>query len=245
MRKQIAFALALSLALVSAPARSAESQPAKAPNIQKLKTSSNDPGGDYFLGSEAQLKPIIQSLLQDNSKLDAVYLYIAANTAFRLNMLPESGFLFYAAQIRKAFETKRFNLSSPDGNNVGTYLAFLNDTIGHKVNPTLMASPRDFSAAIDRLEPWDPVPAKDANYPKKDYGAYAVPEKDWPALASSIKEDFMANFGRKMKNFFKDPKNAEAFRTVQDFNFKKTPDTPENRKKYEAAMEILQKNGVQ
>lgn len=215
----------------------------KAQNILQLKTSSNDPKGDYFIGNPEELKSMIQSFVKDNSKLDAAYLYIAANTAFRLGQNVDAGFLFYAAQIRKAFDTQRYNLAEPNGNNIRTYLAFLNDTVGHSINPVLMANPKDFSQSIDLLENWKVIPEGSPLY--KDYGKLAVQEKDWPALAKSIKEDFMNNFGRKMKKFFSNPKNAEAFKIVQDYNFKKIPHNPENQKKYEAAMEILVKNGVQ
>ncbi len=214
-----------------------------AQSVLQLKTSSNDPKGDYFLGKPEELKSMIQSFVKDNSKLDSAYLYIAANTAFRLGDMVNAGFLFYAAQIRKAFDTKRYNLPEPNGNNIRTYLSFLNDTVGHNINPVVMASPKDFSTAINMLESWKVIPEGSPLY--KDYGKLAVQEKDWPALANSIKEDFMNNFGRKMKIFFEDPKNAEAFKIVQDYNFKKTPHTPENQKKYDAAMQILYQNGVQ
>ncbi len=219
--------------------------PSQAANLQNLKTSSNDPGGDYFIGSDETLKPVIEFILQDSSKLDAVQLYIAANTAFRLNLLSDSGFLFYAAQIRKAFDIQRFGLAAANGNNVTTYLGFLNQTIGEKINPTLMASPENFAKAIDKLETWNVVPAADANYPQKEYGKPAIPQKDWASLGASLKEDFLKSFGRKMKTFLSDPKNADAFRTVQDFNFGRLPKNPANQAKYDAALQLLQKSGVQ
>lgn len=213
--------------------------------IQNLKSSSNDPQGDYFLGSETELKPAIQSAVQDSSKLNPIELYLAANTAFRLNMLSDAGFLFYAAQIRKAFDTKRFNLAPANGNNVITYLAFLNQTIGQNINPALMSSPSDFGKAIDKISAWNPAPESNANYPKKEFGIAVIPAKDWQTLGNSLKQDFLSSFGLKMKNFLADPKNAAAFKTVQDYNFGKLPHNPENQKKYEQALQIVQKSGIQ
>ena len=239
MKKKIFLSLLLSFCFLST------TPSLWAVEIKGLKTSSNDPQGDYFLGSEAELKPVLQSLVQDNSKLNPIELYLAANTAFRMKMISDAGFLFYAAQIRKAFDTKRFNLAPANGNNVITYLAFLNQTIGQNLNPALMGSAVDFGKAIDKISVWNPVPEANANYPQKEFGTAVIPAKDWQALGNSLKQDFLNSFGLKMKNFLADPKNAAAFKTVQDYNFGKLPPTPENQKKYEQALQVVQKSGIQ
>src|SRR5258708_12911 len=99
-------------------------------SIQSLKTSSNDPSGDYFIGSPDEQKKIVSAFVADNSRSDPTYLYIAADTAYRIGDIKDAGFLFYAAQIRKHFDTKRYALGDANGNNVQTYWGFLNETVG-------------------------------------------------------------------------------------------------------------------
>lgn len=212
-----------------------------AEKIISLKTSSNDPGGDYFIGSPEELKNIASAFVADNSKSDPTYLYIAANTAYRIGEIKEAGFLFYAAQIRKGFDYKRYGLGEADGNNIQTYWGFLNETTGASVNPSILRKPQEFSEVIDMIAKWQVIPADDALYPKENYGSYAVPKDQWSTLADQVKQGFMDNFGNKYKKLLSDPKNVEAFNFVQDYNFGKIPHNPENDQKYKQYLETVNK----
>jgi hypothetical protein len=86
-----------------------------------LKASSNDPAGDAFVGSRESLMPLIDDFVADSSMASPMFLYFAANTAFRLGRIEDSAFLFYAAQLRRAVDFQRYNiLPEPDGNNAVT-----------------------------------------------------------------------------------------------------------------------------
>ncbi len=212
-----------------------------AEKIQSLKASANDPGGDYFIGTPEELKGIVSAFVTDSSHSDPTYLYIAANTAYRVGEIKEAGFLFYAAQIRKRFDYKRYGLGEADGNNIQTYWEFLNETTGASVNPSILRKPQEFSEVMDMIERWEVIPADDALYPKllsdQNYdGSSAVPKAQWPALAAEIKQGFM-DFGNKYKTSLSDPKNVEAFNFVQDYNFGKIPHNSENDQKYTQYLE--------
>ena len=209
--------------------------------IKHLKASSNDPAGDYFIGSPEEQKHIVRAFVADNSKSDPTYLYIAANTAYRIGQVKEAGFLFYAAQIRKAFDYKRYGLGEADGNNIQTYWGFLNATTGVAVNPAILRKPQEFSEVVDMIGKWQVVPVDDALYPKEYYGSYAVSRDQWPALAAALKQEFMDKFGNKYKKVLSDSKNVEAFNFVQDYNFGKIPHNPENDRKYQEYLKVIKK----
>ena len=215
--------------------------PVTAKLIESLRATVNDPAGDYFIASREQQKNIVSAFVEDNSKSDPTYLYLAANTAYRIGEIKEAAFLFYAAQIRKRFDYKRYGLGDANGNNVQTYWGFLNQTLGESLNPAITRSPREFSEVVDMLGKWQVVPADDALYVKTMYGAYVLPKSQWQATADSIKKDFMDNYGYKLKQFLSNPENAEAFVFVQDYNFNKIPHTPENDLKFQKYRDTVNK----
>ena len=77
--------------------------PLTAKQIGSLRATANDPAGDYFIASREGQKNIVSAFVEDNSKSDPTYLYLAANTAYRIGEIKEAAFLFYAAQIPEAF----------------------------------------------------------------------------------------------------------------------------------------------
>jgi hypothetical protein len=166
-------------------------------------------------------------------------LYLASNTAFKIGKLKEAGFLFYAAQIRKSFDQKRYALSGANGKNIQTYWAFLNQTIGNAVNPAIMRQADQFSEAIGMIQNWQVVPADGALYPKDEYGEYSIVKEQWGMVADAIKKDFMDNFGNLYKTFLSSPKNVEAFNFVQDYNLGKIAKNAANDKKYQEYWKIV------
>ncbi len=215
--------------------------PVTAKLIESLRATVNDPAGDYFIASREQQKNIVSAFVEDNSKSDPTYLYLAANTAYRIGEIKEAAFLFYAAQIRKRFDYKRYGLGDANGNNIQTYWGFLNQTLGESLNPAITRSPQDFSEVIDMLGKWQVVPADDALYVKTMYGAYVLPKNQWQAAADSIKNDFMNNYGYKFNKFLSNSENAEAFVFVQDYNFNKIPHTSENDLKFQKYRDTVNK----
>src|SRR5262245_1148225 len=115
--------------------------------LKSLKTTSNDPSGDGFTGSRDQLAGTVDAIVSDSSLVSPVYLFMASKTALALNRVEDAAFLFYAAQLRAAFDFERYDVArQPDGNNAATYLGFLRQTIGASVNPAIMREPARFTA---------------------------------------------------------------------------------------------------
>ena len=227
------------------PSATAAAPPMTSPltvkKFESLRPTVNEPFGDYFIASPDEQKNIVRVFVEDNSRSDATFLYIAANTAYRIGEIKEAAFLFYAAQIRKRFDYKRYALGAANGNNIQTYWGFLNQTIGEPLNPAITRRPQEFAEVIDMIGKWQVVPADDALYDNRSYGKYALPKNQWQATGDSIKKDFLDNFGNKYKVFLSNPQNAEALNFVQDYNFNKIPHTPENDQRFQKDKDIVYK----
>lgn len=209
-----------------------------AEKIKSLKVASNV-GNDYFIGSSEDQNGIVDMFVKDNSASDSTYLYFAANTAQLLNRPKDAMFLFFAAQLRKSFDYQRFELGEADGNNIQTYLGYLNEGAGQGINPLAIQNPELFSEAIRMIEGWSIVPADDAYYPKKNYGEAKLAKDQWQVSAQNKKESFLNEFAYKQEKLFKDPKGLEAMRFVQDYNFGKIPHNSVNDQKYQEYLKVV------
>lgn len=188
-----------------------------AAKLRSLKGTTNDPSGDHYTGTPQELQALINAFVADNSKADATCLYIASGTALRLNRPADAGFLFYAAQLRKHLDYMRFGLGKANGNNVQTYLSYLNETEGVPVNGIVLRDPAALARAIEMVQKWNPVPAADALYPKEYYGTPVLPKERWQAIADSDKQSFMDEFARNALKMSKDPKAAEAMDFIKEY----------------------------
>jgi len=210
--------------------------------LKSMKATSNDPSGDAFVGSRADLAALVDAIVADSSLVSPTYLFLASKTAFTLKRTEDAAFLFYAAQLRAAFDFGRYNVSSrPDGNNAATYLGFLRETIGMSVNPAIMREPKGFASVIERLDRWEMVPSRDAFYPEfADAKGFKIAPDQWAAAAAKIKEGFMTQFGRRQARLLNDSEYFEAFRFVQAMNFGEQPDTADNRARYQKSMATME-----
>lgn len=209
-----------------------------AEKIRSLKVASNV-GNDYFIGSPADQNVIVDMFVKDNSASDSTYLYLAANTARLLNRPKEAMFLFFAAQLRKSFDYQRFELDKADGNNIQTYLEYLNNGAGQGINPLAIQNPQLFSEAVRMIEEWNVVPADDADYSQEIYGEAKLTKDEWPVAAQAKKDSFLTDFAYKQEELFSDSKALEAMRFVQDYNFGKIPRNSINDQKYEEYLNVV------
>lgn len=241
-RNSLILVVVIVVATLSVEAQSARLTAAR---LKALKASSNDPAGDAFVGSRESLMPLIDDFVADSSMASPMFLYFAANTAFRLGRIEDSAFLFYAAQLRRAVDFQRYNISpEPDGNNAVTYLMFLNETTGMSINPAIMRQPAQFSSVIARLEKWEIVPAAQAHYPEfAEAKGFKLPAAQWPELARKTKQGFMEAFGKRMVTLLSDKEYFEAFIFVQKVNLgeiKESKETLERYLKMEDLMETIE-----
>ena len=213
--------------------------------LKSLKATSNTPSGDAFVGSREELTRIVDAIVADSSLVSPMYLFFASKTALTLGRVADAGFLFYAAQLRAAFDFERLDVSRrPDGNNAATYLGFLRHTIGEIVNPAIMREPKQFAAVMDRLDRWELAPSPQAYYPEfEPLKGFKIPPEQWKKTADDLKTEFMTVFGRRQARLLNDPEYFAAFRFVQSMNFGEVPDTAENRarfKKSTATMDAIE-----
>ena len=191
-----------------------------------------------------ELARTVDAIVNDSSLVSPACLFLASKTAFTLNRVEDAAFLFYAAQLRAAFDFDRYDVArQPDGNNAATYLGFLRHTIGESVNPAIMREPAHFTAVMDRLDRWALVPSRQAYYPEFESAAFKTAPDTWTASAAAIKDGFMRQFGRRQARLLNDEYFA-AFRFVQAMNLGELPATPANRAQFEkstAAMEAAER----
>jgi hypothetical protein len=228
-------------AVTAAQEKPPSASPLTVARLKALKSTSNDPAGDSFVGQPPELRALVDALVADTSLVSPMLLFMASNTAMRLGRIEQAGFLFYAAQIRAAFDFDRYEISArPDGNNAATYLAFLKETTGMTVNPALMREPAQFAAVIARLETWEVVPAAGAHYPEfEEAKGFKLPRERWAARGREIREDFLAKFGRRMAKLLADPDYAAAVRFVQDVNAGRIEENDSSRRQMQANREKM------
>src|SRR5262245_32762591 len=194
------------LLVMSAVSLAAQSPRLTLAQLNQLETTSNDPAGDSFTGTPAQLGKLVDQFVSDNSLASPLYLLFAANTASRLGRVEDAAFLLYAAQIRRAFDVERVKFpSATDARDAGIYMGFLNETTGAHVNPVVMRQPKLFAIAITRIEGWNAVPSTQAYYPEfEGSSGFKLAEKEWAGAARKIKDSFLAEFGRPMTALLND-----------------------------------------
>jgi hypothetical protein len=221
-------------------------QPTVAPltvaRLKALKSTSNDPAGDSFIGQPQELRALVDAFVADNSLVSPTLLFMASNTAIRQGQVEQAAFLLYAAQVRRAFDFDRYNISSrPDGDNLVTYLGFLSQLTGMIVNPAIMREPAKFAAVISRLEAWEVAPSPDAFYPEFEDEAkgFKLPRERWAAAGREIKEDFLKTFGRPMAKLLADPAFAAGMRLVQDINAGKVESNAKTRAQMKATIDKM------
>lgn len=213
-----------------------------AEKLASLKSSSNDPSGDFFADTPENLGALIDAFVADTSMVGPMYLIMAANTALRLKRVEDAAFLFYAGQIRAKFDFERYDISArADGNNAATYLGFLVHTTGQGVNPAIQSQPKQFAAVIQRIETWEVVPSPDAFYPEfKEAKGFKVPREQWTTLARSLKSEFLELFGRRYVKLLNDPEYFKAFKVMQDANLSPTEPDEARLERVDAAMQTME-----
>jgi len=210
--------------------------------LKTLKYSAGDKSGDAFTGSGVELTRTVDAIVADPSMVSPMFLFFASKTAFNLNRIEDAAFLFYAAQLRAAFDFSRFQVNgTPDGDNAATYLGFLRRAIGNSVSPAIMLKPAGFTNVVDRLERWTLIPSAQAYYPEfVDAKGFKTPAEKWPGMAATLKGRFMVEFGRRQARLLKDGQYFEAFQFVQAMNQGLISDTPANRERFQKENERME-----
>lgn len=189
-------------------------------------------------GSADDRTEAVNTVLANTEKADAATLFIASLNANGLGLLEDAGFLFYAAQMRAAFDTQRFEGGDIAGGPAAAFGA-LRHQIGEIINPAIVRDPNAYSAIVERLEQWDLTTTEDYK-PGWESGGKRVSEAEETAMIKKIKEGPLKGM-RPLAKLLQYPEYFSAFRTSQDFNFApyKEQRDPERIKKKKAAEETI------
>lgn len=194
-----------------------------------------------FLGkTPSDQKARISKLVNDGSEADAIVLYSAASIAYNLDDKNNAVFLFYAAQLRKAFDTQRFGLTQPNGNNVETLLDTMNESLGQTVNQLAFRDAAAFSYAMEKLKAWDIVSDETSPF-YTQYGTPILDKSKWKAAAETVRTNYTTNFFDKLTKFQADPANIRKIIFIQDYNAGKIDKNEENTQKYQEYTQAFQK----
>ena len=178
--------------------------------------------------------------MADSSLVSPTYLFIASKTALTLNRVEDAGFLFYAAQLRTAFDFERYDAP---GSPTATMPRPISDFSADDWRERQSRHHEGTGAFHGRVEPSRLVGAR-ALTPGVLSGVRVEPIQDgpetWAASAAALKATFMERFGRRQERLLNDPRYFAAFRFVQSLNFGELPLTPENRARMTKSAEAME-----
>lgn len=111
-------------------------------------------------GSASQQKQTLTKLLAHTSEAEPTAMLLAANSALRLKQLEDAGFLYNAAQVRRAHDLMRFPPLATEAPWLKRMDA-LHVDIGRQVNTALLDNPRTYARLARRMASWDCTTGKD------------------------------------------------------------------------------------
>lgn len=191
-----------------------------------------------FEGSPEEQRTALDFVIGHTGTTPSHLMFLAAAVALQLDRLEDSGFLFYAAQLRSRFDQERFPPIDKGGDAPQVALAALNFQIGAAINPALMGVPKSFRAVVDRLRPWDVHGA--SNYDPGWKYANPKPAAEAHALGEKMKQESLES-AEGIATLLNTPEYFKAFKTVQDYNLgsPEEPERPETVAKVENARKQL------
>ncbi len=179
----------------------------------------------------------LETVLKEADQFSALALFIGAKVAIEKNRLEDSGFLFYSAQLRYRFDLERFPPKGTGGNSPFQLYAALSNNIGMKINPAIMAEPKVFAKALNRVKKWLPKVPEEYD-PGYDY-LKRMSEKHATKATNANRTEFINRMGD-LSLLLNDPGYFAAFRIFQEYNFS-TDDNAPTVEAYENATETMKR----
>ncbi|MBI2511622.1 MAG: hypothetical protein HYV96_06560 [Opitutae bacterium] len=198
--------------------------PAKEPSINELGSA-----------TPAIAAAALDQVLANADTTSASALYIAAGAALKAGKLSDAGFLFYAARIRTAFDQALFPPRGAGGDSPLVALGALQFQLGSSLNPTLMADPKAYAAAVEKVKAWTPR-APDDYQPGWEYKQRTTLKAAEDAIRD-LRAKFIEQMGS-LSTLLNDERYFAAFRTVQKFNRGPATERPP-REAYDAALKTM------
>jgi hypothetical protein len=179
----------------------------------------------------------LDTVLRKSDELPALTLYYAAGVAFKEKRLEDSGFLLYAAQLRARFDKECFPAKDKGGDSPFELFAAMSEQIGGAVNPAIMAEPKTFAKAVDRVKAWEP------KAPKEYEPGYPFAERKTESAAREAVKACRKDFTEHMSEFatlLNDAEYFAAFHVVQSHNLAASSNPPAEAD-YNKAIETMKR----
>jgi hypothetical protein len=181
----------------------------------------------------------LNRVLKTPENFTAVILYAAGGLAFREKRLEDAGFLFYVAQLRRRYDNALFPPRGTGGNSPMLALGAMNQELGAVINPAMMAEPKVYAKALDRVKSWKPnvLPNYDPGWEYSKKGS----QKQVEEAFAETRKDFMEHMNG-LCTLLLDDAYFRAFKTAQDYNLKMNNDTNRPSKEMnDAAIHTMQR----
>jgi len=179
----------------------------------------------------------LETILGEPEKYSAVILYIGADVALAKERLEDSGFLFYAAQLRARFDKECFSAKGTGAESPFLLFAALSEELGSIINPTLMAEPKTFSKVIDRVGNWNPKAPQEYS-PGYEF-TERLSEQDAVEAAKKYRTKYLSDMGD-LSKLLNDAEYFAAFQVVQAYNLGPDDKGPTDQEK-EKAMSTMRR----
>jgi hypothetical protein len=186
----------------------------------------------------------LDTVLKAPEGYSPLILYFGAQVAFEEKRLEDSAFLFYAGQLRARFDKECFPAKGTGGSSPFLVYAAVSQQIGGSLNPAVMAEPKAFAKAIDRLKKFNPKAPKEYD-PGYEF-TERKSEKDAQEAAKAGREEFISGMSD-LSSLLSDAEYFAAFRVVQAYNLVidgKRPTQEEKEKATETMRRIEKDKGL-
>lgn len=167
------------------------------------------------LSQDPEQVATLDAVLKNAEQHSALLLFIGSSTALKRKRLEDCAFLFYAGQLRARFDKVCFPPVGQGGNSPFVAYAALSHQLGSVINPTVMAQPKVFAKAIDRVKKWTP------RAPEEYDPGYEFADRETEEDAHKRAEKQRREFISRMSGLSTLLNNAEyfaAFRVLQAYN---------------------------
>ena len=186
----------------------------------------------------------LETILKTPDEYSTVILFLGAGVAFTEKKLEDSGFLFYAGQLRARFDQTCFPAKETGADSPFVLYAALSHDLGSVINPAVMAKPETFSRVIERVGKWNPKAPQEYNpgYEFKE----RLAEKDAEEAARPNRTEFLSRMGD-LSTLLNDAKYFAAFQVLQAYNLApddKRPSDLENEKAMGTMRQIEKDKGL-
>jgi hypothetical protein len=210
------------LALLCAPACS------RSPSERELYKQLSD-------GKEAT--KALQTVLETPDEYSPLILFTAAALALHERRLEDSGFLFYAAQMRAHFDKECFPPKGQGGNDPLLVYGALSEEIGSEVNPAVMGEPKVFERVLARLKKWTPKASRGYD-PGYEFVKRKAEKESLEATKPSRTKFIEGMSG--VCTLLKDPEYFAAMKVLQAYNFSPRDKRPP-KEVYDRAQKTLRR----